>query len=50
LASTRIGPNLALLTLITVGLVGVDAACAEDVVGGAAAAGCDPGGWVAVEE
>jgi hypothetical protein len=39
LASARIGPNLALPTLITVGPVEVDLAGAEEVVGGEAAAG-----------
>jgi hypothetical protein len=50
LALARIGPNLALLTLITVGLVEVDPAGDEDVVVGAAADDGVPGGWVAVEE
>jgi hypothetical protein len=50
LASARIGPNLALLTLITVGPVTLDLAGDEEVVGDEAAAGRAPAGWVAVEE
>jgi hypothetical protein len=55
LASVRMGPNLVLVTFITVGLVAADPMLAGAVLAGAvvadeAASGWVPGGWVAVDE